>query len=279
MAEVPDRDNGALSYCFVVPHYRHEGLLASLLPALVDTELPIIVVDDGSPEDSRIRLRMLAGAHASVQVLERADNGGKGAAVKDGIRYAQRLGYTHVIQIDADGQHDLGDLPDFLRASQSCPDAIVSGRPVFGDDAPLARRCGRQLTNFWIHIETLSNYIPDAMCGYRVYPVSKSAAMIAAGNIGPRMDFDIEFLVRAAWAGWPILFLPTQVNYSSGGVSHFRMVHDNIRITLLHVRLVTGMLLRLPVLLPRKLFPHRYPTGPGGNLNREFIGAKGNYIG
>lgn len=278
MADAPGKHAQDLSYCFVIPHYCHESLLAPLLQAVSAVGFPVFIVDDGSPAESRRTLVQMAEAYDGVTVLGRPVNGGKGAAVMDGIWYARAHGLTHAIQIDADGQHDLADLPEFLRVSRAAPNAIVSGQPVFGDDAPRSRKWGRQITNFWIHIETLSAYIPDAMCGYRIYPLSASAAIMATGGVGKRMDFDVEFLVRAAWAGHPVVFVPTRVQYAPGGISHFRLIRDNIGITCMHCRLFFGMLIRLPVLLRRKLFPDRYPTGPDGSLNGEYFREKGSYI-
>jgi hypothetical protein len=67
------------------------------------------------------------------------------------------------------------------------------------------------------------------------------------------MEFDADVIVRLFWAGTPVVNLPTPVTYPADGVSNFRMVRDNLRMAALHLRLLAGMLLRLPVLLPRRL--------------------------
>jgi hypothetical protein len=126
---------------------------------------------------------------------------------------------------------------------------------VFDASAPAARLYGRYLTHFWVWIETLSFAIKDSMCGFRLYPLPETARVIAAGGIPPRMDFDIALLVRLAWHGVPVDNVSTRVVYPPGGLSHFDLLRDNLRISATHVRLVCGMLLRLPWLLWHKLHP------------------------
>jgi hypothetical protein len=106
---------------------------------------------------------------------------------------------------------------------------------------------------FWVAVKTLSQDIPEAMCGFRVYPVASTSALLSRRRLSPRMGFDIEVLVRLHWRGVRMRFLPTRVVYPPGGLSHFRMVRDNIAITSVHFRLFFGMLARLPLLLTRKL--------------------------
>lgn len=90
------------------------------------------------------------------------------------------------------------------------------------------------------------------MCGFRVYPLSATVALIDATSIGRRMDFDVEILVRLHWRGIGIVNQPTRVSYPTDGVSHFRVWLDNVLISRMHAKLFLGMLLRLPALLWRK---------------------------
>jgi hypothetical protein len=156
------------------------------------------------------------------------------------------------LQIDADGQHDFGAVPQIAELSRATPDAIVTGVPVFDDSAPAARRIGRKLTTLWVRINTLSGEIDDAMCGFRVYPLANVIPLAGGADFGKRMEFDPEILVRASWAGIPIVNMPTRVIYPADGVSHFKMWRDNARISWMHTRLLFGMILRLPVLLLRR---------------------------
>ncbi|THF62501.1 glycosyltransferase family 2 protein [Pseudothauera rhizosphaerae] len=235
--------------CAVIPVYNHGATVGAVVAALAALELPCVLVDDGSRADCAAVLDTLAGP--GVTLVRRAVNGGKGAAVRDGLRAAAQAGYTHALQVDADGQHDLADALRLLQTSRAHPDALIGGLPVYGADVPRARLYGRWLTRVWVWINTLSRDIPDAMCGFRVYPLARVLPVLP--GCGARMDFDIAVLVRLHWAGVPMRWLPTQVRYPEGGISHFRGLADNLLISRMHARLFFGMLLRSPRLLVRRL--------------------------
>ncbi|RKP50711.1 glycosyltransferase family 2 protein [Trinickia fusca] len=242
----------------VIPIYNHKDEIGATLARLAPYGLPMFVVDDGSDAATQAVLAELARSHGAQVVLQRLPvNGGKGAAVMAGLRAAFAAGYTHALQIDADGQHDAADVPRFLDAAQAMPDAVVLGRPVYDESVPKARLYGRYLTHVWVWIETLSFQIPDAMCGFRLYPLEAACKLIDDVALPTRMDFDIEILVRLAWRRLRFHTIPTHVTYAQGGLSHFDVVRDNVRISKSHTRLVAGMLLRLPLLLGYKVLPRR----------------------
>ena len=168
-----------------------------------------------------------------------------------GFALASIAGYTHAVQIDADGQHDLNDVSRMLEIASAQPGTIVSGLPRFGDDIPLARRLGKMFGHIWTHLETLSARVKDGMCGFRVYPLAAVEAVVDGFYIGARMNFDIEILVKADWIGIPIAYVPTEVQYPDDGKSHFHYFRDNVDITIMHIRLLTGMLPRAGKLLYR----------------------------
>ena len=232
-------------YCILIPHYRHDAELARYLPRLAKAGLPALVVDDGSDIGTRARLRSLVAAHPWVSLFERERNGGKGAAMVDGLRELASRGFTHAISVDADGQHDPDDVGRVLQASRREPGAAFSGRPVFGPDIPKSRLHGRRITNALANFEAGARArIDDAMCGFRVYPLAAILPLCELAGGRRRMEFDIEILVRAVWAGLPLKFFPTHVVYPEGGRSHFRLVRDNVRLTGMHVALLAGGLLR-----------------------------------
>jgi glycosyltransferase involved in cell wall biosynthesis len=245
--------SGNATYCLLVPHYNHHEQLARFLPGLIAAGLPILIVDDGSCAKSVVALKAMTANHDGVELLLLAENSGKGVAVMEGIARAAELGYSHAVQIDADGQHCAADISKLLAASSQNPAALVSGLPLFGDDIPLARLRGRKLSLWLVRFETLSMSIEDAMCGFRVYPCAAMLSLHRRWPVGSRMQFDLEVLVRWIWAGKPIHFVPTAVQYPVQGLSHFRMVADNLRIGFMHARLIVGMLLLAPWLLIRKL--------------------------
>ena len=239
--------------CIVIPHFDHLGQFRPLLRQLVELHLPLIVVDDGSPDDVFEALQGLLESEAPGTTLIRHElNLGKGGAMITGLKAARSSGFTHALQIDADGQHDAGSLPDLLREAGRYPDHIVCGQAVFGQQIPGLRFYARYLTLYFCWLETLSTRIRDALCGFRAYPLDRVVELIDSSPVGTRMAFDPEILVRACWAGIPITYLPVKVLYPPGGRSHFRYFRDNVEISWMHTRLVFGMLVRLPRLLQQR---------------------------
>ena len=230
-----DRKSGALNkFAFLVPFYNHPQNIKALIAALKTYELPVIVVDDGSDEASKLILAELERTEG-ILLLTRAQNGGKGIAMKDGFKFASERGFSHVLQIDADFQHDAALIGEFLRQSQAHPQSIVCANPIYGEDAPKSRVYGRKITNFWVAINTLSLGVKDAMCGFRVYPLERLKKAAAKSKTN-RMEFDIEILVSAVRQGISVRWIDTYVRYEKGGVSHFKMLRDNALISLMHAK-------------------------------------------
>lgn len=238
----------------VIPVYNHERAIEALVVRILRHDVPCLLVDDGSEPVCAAVLAGLAQAHPDTVSLLRLDiNQGKGAAVMAGLHEAGRRGYSHALQIDADGQHDPDDIPRFLALAALHPDAVINGRPIYDASVPRARHYGRYASHVWVWINTLSFAIHDSMCGFRVYPLAPTLRMIEREHIGRRMDFDTEIVVRLYWDGLLVHNLGTRVTYPSDGVSHFDLWRDNVRITAMHTRLLLGMLWRLPRLLARKV--------------------------
>jgi glycosyltransferase involved in cell wall biosynthesis len=223
--------------CALIPTYDNPQTIGRVVTE-VRRHLPdVIVVDDGSHEAGRRALDEIAG-RGDATVVRRERNGGKGSAVKAGLGAAFDRGFSHALQIDADGQHDTAEIPTFLARAAERPTAAVLGHPVFDATMPRGRRAAHALTNFMVLLQTGGRFIVDPQCGFRVYPVAAALAVRAGGD---RMDFDIEIAVRLHWAGVPIVNVPTGVRYlpaADGGTSHFRPVRDNVAISWMHVRLL-----------------------------------------
>lgn len=220
----------------VVPTYDNPATIRAVAERLRARVGHVIVVDDGSAAEGRRACESLA-EDGTAHVVHRTINGGKGAAVKTGLHTAKELGFTHALQVDADGQHDLDDVPRFLDTMRENPEALILGDPRYDESAPGARQVGRKITTFWINVECGRGVIGDAMCGFRIYPVDAAVAVQARGDA---MDFDPEIAVRLVWAGVPVINIPTKVRYldaGEGGVSHFRVFRDNFLISWLHFRL------------------------------------------
>ncbi len=239
--------------CAVIPVYNHERAIGRVLGAVRAAGLHSILVDDGSGPQCARELDRLATADPQVTLVRLSRNTGKGGAVVAGLRAALARGYTHALQIDADGQHALSDIPRFIAEARAHPQELVCGRPVFDASMPRVRRYGRYLTHGLVWLNTLSLEIPDAMCGFRVYPLGPVVRLLDDTRIGLRMDFDVDVVVRLHWRGQPMRWLETRVSYPVDGVSHFRLFRDNVLMVRLQLGLFAGMLLRLPLLLWRRI--------------------------
>lgn len=241
-----------MKLCALIPYYNHPDAIGAVVSQLLPYGLNIIIVDDGSGADAKQSLLPLTKL-PGVQLVTRMQNGGKGAAVITGMREALKQGYTHALQVDADGQHDLSRIPELIRLSERNPEKIISGMPVYDETVPTNRKLWRYATHILVWIHTLSFEIKDSMCGFRIYPLKKTLEVIdSRDQFGQRMDFDIEILVRSRWAGLHIEQLPVGVRYPIDGVSHFQLFNDNFLITKMHFRLFLGMLINSPKLIFRK---------------------------
>ena len=237
--------------CAVIPVYNHETAVPAVVDALLAAGLPCVLVDDASSPACAAVLGELARGE-NIFLIRLAVNQGKGGAVMAGLREAAQLGFTHALQVDADGQHDLRDVATFMQVSRQNPEALICGYPQYDASVPKGRLYARYLTHVWVWINTLSLQIRDSMCGFRVYPLAPVLALMNSAYIGTRMDFDSDILVRLAWRNQPMRWLPTQVHYPADGLSHFRLFRDNVRISAMHTRLFFGMLVRAPMILWRR---------------------------
>jgi glycosyltransferase involved in cell wall biosynthesis len=221
---------------------------------------PVWVVVDGSTDGSRAVLEDMARADPHLRVIVRTANGGKGAAILDGLREARRAGFTHALTMDSDGQHPAECIVPFMQAARAAPDAMILGEPRFDDSAPKIRVRGRRIANWCTNVETLWSGIHDTLFGFRVYPIGPLIAVMERTRFMRRFDFDAEAVVRLSWRGVRALNLPAPVRYFSpqqGGVSHFHYGRDNVLLTSMYLRLFPGLLLRLPLLLARRLDARR----------------------
>lgn len=241
--------------CAIVPSYGHWQALPAVVAGLRAHGLPVFVIDDGNAEPAASAVATLHAPEAGVRVHRMPVNCGKGAAVCEGFRLARAAGFSHAVQVDADGQHDLGALARLLEAACAHPEALVSGAPVYDDTIPTGRKIGRWMTHLWVFVETLSLRVTDSMCGFRVYPLAAVERLLAEEDVGAGMDFDTDIMVRLFWRGVAPLMVPVRVTYPPGNLSNFDLWRDNLRISRMHARLVATMLLRLPRLLANRPQP------------------------
>jgi glycosyltransferase involved in cell wall biosynthesis len=240
------------THLVVIPSYNTGRLLSETVRDALAVWAPVWVVVDGSTDGSAAALDKLAANDPRLTVIDRGHNGGKGAAVLDALRRADELRFTHVLVMDSDGQHPPECIVSLMALSAACPNTMVLGRPVFSADAPTLRVYFRRLSNFWVDVETLWSGIADSLFGFRVYPVRPLLDVMTRTTWMRRFDFDPEAVVRLCWSGIRPVNVDVPVRYppaTEGGVSHFRYGRDNLLLTWMHLRLLCGFLIRLPVLL------------------------------
>ena len=261
--------------CFLIPCYNHGKLIHKVVDKLIANHpYPIIIVDDGSDRSTRIKLDKLKEKVILVTLFE---NNGKGAAFVSGVKKAHELGFSHAFQIDADGQHDLNAVPLLIKESQNFPASLISGKPIYDESVPKKRLYGRYITHFWVWVETLSFDLKDSMCGFRSYPIALVIDLLEKYKIGTRMDFDTDIMVKLYWENVESRFIDIKVNYPEDGISHFRMVRDNIKLIKMHVKLILGMFVRLPNLLLKKT--KQKETTPHKRIHWSRQKEKGTYYG
>ena len=243
------------THLVLIPSYNPGPAVLTTVQA-ARAQWPVVwVVDDGSNDGSTASLQELAASDPGLHLIVLPRNSGKGAAVLAGLEAAAAAGFTHVLTMDADGQHPAALIPDFMAASQAAPAAMILGKPVFGPEAPALRVNGRKVSNGWANFETLWMGIGDSLYGFRVYPIAPLMRIMRGRRWMRRFDFDPEAVVRLCWAGVQPINKDAPVRYLSaeeGGVSHFRYLRDNILLTWMHTRLFLGFLGRLPLLLLRR---------------------------
>ncbi|MCA6216638.1 glycosyltransferase family 2 protein [Ideonella sp. B7] len=247
------------THLVLIPSYNPGPKVYETVQAARAQWTPVWVVVDGSTDGTTQTLQRMAATDPGLRVLVLPRNCGKGAAVLHGLDEAQRLGFTHALCMDSDGQHPAMLIPQFMETSQANPAAMVLGVPVFDASAPALRVQGRKISNWWANLETLWAGIGDSLYGFRVYPIEPLRQVMHGQRWMRRFDFDPEAVVRLAWRGVRPLNLPAPVKYltaSEGGVSHFNYWRDNRLLTWMHLRLMLGFALRLPALVGRRLL-HR----------------------
>lgn len=235
--------------CVIIPVYNHHLKISSIVDFFRSQELFCFLLDDGSEVECLKVLKQLEPL-SGVKLVRWNDNRGKGAVVCDGLRLALENGYTHALQIDADGQHELNDVAAMLNLALRNPNDVISANRSYSE-MPKSRRHGRKITDFWVWVNTLSGNIKDSMCGFRIYPLASTCELLRKTDIGRRMDFDTDILVKLYWFGLDVKHVPTSIRYDDENTSHFKMLSDNARISLMHTKLFFGMLVRFPKLLFR----------------------------
>ncbi len=247
------------THLVIIPSYNTGPKLLEVVQEAIAYWTPVWVVVDGSTDGSEREVRALASGMPELRVFVLPENRGKGAAVLHALDLAAKKKFTHALCMDADGQHPASKIRDFMVLSMDHPKAMVLGKPIFDESAPLVRVHGRKLSNFWAHLETLYAGVGDSLFGFKLYPIAPLQKVMHGTKYARGYDFDPEVAVRLVWEGIRPINLPCRVRYltaQEGGVSHFSYLRDNFRISWMHFRLLlTFLFCKLPT-----CFRWRFPS-------------------
>ena len=246
----------SVSPLIVVPVYNHAESLRQVVTGAL-CHGAVLVVDDGSTDMPAVPSGSFAimeqnafpethPLHAlPVYYARHPHNMGKGKAILTGAAFAVALGKSHIITIDADGQHAPEDIPAFLAAMQSDSLAIFVGKRDFNTpNVPGGSRFGRAFSNFWFRVQTGKD-VGDSQSGFRAYPLEVLGKLTLTES---HYSFEVEVLVRASWAGFTVSDVPIRVHYPprTERISHFRPFMDNLRLTMLNTRLTARAVMPMP---------------------------------
>lgn len=241
-----------MNACVVIPTYNNAGTLADVIERVHNYTRNIIVVNDGSTDQTMSILEKYADR---IEYITYPDNRGKGAALQQGLDRAREMGYDHAVTIDSDGQHFPEDIPILLEAAKAHPHDIILGRRgTSHDNMAASSTFANRFSNFWFAVQTFK--CPgDTQTGFRVYPLHRRLRFFTS-----RYEAELAVLVDACWHGTGIVSAPIRVYYPpvSERISHFRPARDFARISLLNTCLCfMAFFYGYPSMVCHKLFKKR----------------------
>lgn len=239
--------------CILIPVFRHGKACQTVVEQIIHYNVPLILVDDGNAEETKLYLSQIKDFHPEVELVTLPKNLGKGGAFKAGVIRAKELGFTHVLQLDADGQHEHSKIPLFIKKAKASPSKLICGYPEYDESAPNHRKNAHSFANTWCAIVTWSSKIADSLCGFRIYPLEKTFDFVTKKAFDKRMGFDIDILVQLMQSGVDVEFYPVKVTYPSDGISNFHAFRDNVRISWVFTRLFCRMMILSPLFIWRKI--------------------------
>lgn len=233
----------------VIPTYNNNGTIAKVIDDVKQFASDIIVVNDGSTDNTETIIRSIEG----INILSYSKNKGKGHALKTALREAHKMGFSYAITIDSDGQHYADDIPLFIAQIEQTPETLIIGaRNLTAENMPSKNTFANKFSNFWYKVET-GITLNDTQSGFRLYPLEPLHKM---RFFTPRYEFEIEVIVRSAWKNVSVINIPIRVFYPSKEerVSHFRPFQDFTRISILNTFLVTiALIYYYPILFIKSI--------------------------
>lgn len=254
----------SLKCCVIIPTYNNCQTLQKVIESVLDQTENVIVVNDGSTDGtSEILARF-----PKIEQIQIQQNKGKGNALREGFERAIGLRYEYTVTIDSDGQHFPSDIPLFLDTLQKSTTKnilLIGARNMEQEGVPKKSSFGNKFSNFWFWVET-GIRLQDTQSGFRLYPILAMKDINLTTN---KFEFEIEAIVKAAWAGIKVKNIPIKVHYEkTDRVSHFRPFKDFFRISVLNTWLV---FLTFFYIKPRDLFRKLKKKGWKKFLKEDFL--------
>lgn len=244
-----------MKICALIPVYNSENHIVDVINSVLQYTDNLIVVNDGSTDGTLDAIKPFRSLKSvRFELISYAKNHGKGYALQQGFQRALKLGFTHTITLDADGQHLASDIPTLIRKTEANPNALIVGSRKFDSpNMPPGNVFANKFSNFWFTVQT-GKSLPDTQTGFRVYPLQKMKKMHLFTS---RYEAELEILVRCAWRNIPLISQPINVHYPPANerLSHFRGKKDFLRISVLNTILCFfAVVYGYPSMFLRKIF-------------------------
>jgi glycosyltransferase involved in cell wall biosynthesis len=254
--------NGTGTVCAVVPAYNSEDTVGDVVRGVL-RHLPVAIVADDGSSDGTSR----AAAAAGAEVIRVPENRGKGNSLRLLFAEAKRRGFSAVVAIDSDGQHDPEDIPRFLAAHREDPEAVILGSRM-GDPAaiPPHRFNSMLVARFYICLAA-NRFVDDTQCGYRLYPLSLAGSI---AMLKERFVAETEILIKAGDSGTPVRSLPIVPLYKPRQKTHFRSVPD---VAAISVYVISYLMVKWAIETFRPGVKYTY-RGAGTGRDRIFLGPR-----
>lgn len=201
----------------LIPAYNEAERVGAVVAA-TRAYLPVLVVDDGSQDDTAI-----LAEDAGATVLRQQPNQGKGAALRAGFRWALEAGYDAVIMLDADGQHDPAEIPTFLHTYATRQADLIIGERTFRQ-MPFPRNLSNTIGR-WLFSWALGQPVCDNQSGYRLLSRRMMEATLASREQG--FEFEVEMIVTCVQRGYTLAGVPIRTIYA-GEKSHIKPLHQTV---------------------------------------------------
>ena len=223
----------------LVPCYGAQATVASVVEGARARVDKVLVIDDGSRDECAQRARA-----AGAEVISHRRNRGKGASLREGFRVLSGQGFTHVVTLDADGQHLASEIPRLVERAHLYPDRVIIGarrRDGEHEIAPL-KRWANDFADGWVE-RASGERILDTQSGFRIYPMAPLETILDKEVRGRHFEFESEILILAIRRGLRIETVDVDVYYPPPEErhSHYHPWMDTLRIIRVVVPFAAGI--------------------------------------